>query len=165
MEAMDMPDVKNCMPAYREIPDVGLFLEQTSKYVTGCLSPCAGIALTPSMISNYVKQKLLDHPVKKQYSRDQIAELIVISLLKTVLTLDEIRLLLSAVDIRRETPAVYDSVRDLLAKAMQELSSQQTPAPSGDAPDAPEDLLRATILTVAHKISLSRALLHFQRRQ
>ena len=76
------------LPAYQEIPDVGLYLEQTTKYIGSCLAPLGDMALTSSMISNYVKKGLIASPVKKQYSRDQIAYLIFIAICKSVLSLD-----------------------------------------------------------------------------
>lgn len=76
------------LPRYQEIPDVGLYLEQAAKYIGNCLSPLGETALTGSMISNYVKKGLISNPVKKQYSRDQIAYLIFIAVTKSVLSLD-----------------------------------------------------------------------------
>ena len=75
------------LPRYREIPDVGLYLDQTAKYISEFLSPVVE-NLTPSMISNYVKKDLIDNPVKKQYYREQIAYLIFIAIAKNVLSLD-----------------------------------------------------------------------------
>ncbi|MBR4290886.1 MAG: DUF1836 domain-containing protein [Oscillospiraceae bacterium] len=76
------------LPRYAEIPDTGLYLEQTAKYISGFLSPLEEGCLTPSMISNYVKKDLVDNPVKKRYGREQIAYLIFIALTKNVLSLD-----------------------------------------------------------------------------
>lgn len=76
------------LPRYHEIPDVGLYLEQTVKYICEHLSPLEESCLTPSMISNYVKKDLIDNPVKKQYSRDQIAYLFFIAIVKSVMSLD-----------------------------------------------------------------------------
>lgn len=76
------------LPRYNEIPNVGLYLEQTTKYICEHLSPLQENALTSSMISNYVKKDLISNPVKKQYSRDQIAYLFFIALAKNVLSLD-----------------------------------------------------------------------------
>ena len=76
------------LPRYEEIPDVGLFLEQTATFISEYLAPLDDSALTPSMISNYVKKDLVDNPVKKRYSREQIAYLIFIALTKNVLSLD-----------------------------------------------------------------------------
>ena len=76
------------LPRYGEIPDTGLYLDQTAKYISGFLAPLGEGWLTPSMISNYVKKDLVDNPVKKRYGREQIAYLIFIALTKSVLSLD-----------------------------------------------------------------------------
>ena len=79
------------LPRYNEIPDVGLYLEQTAKYISSYLSVLQENCITASMISNYVKMDLIDNPVKKQYSREQIAYLFFIALAKNVLSLDALR--------------------------------------------------------------------------
>lgn len=76
------------LPRYHEIPDVGLYLEQTTQYISGYLEPLQEGCITSSMISNYVKKGLIDSPVKKRYSRDQIAYLFFIAVAKNVLSLD-----------------------------------------------------------------------------
>lgn len=80
------------LPKYEEIPKVGLYLEQTTKYISDFFESFEGINITSSMVSNYVKKKLVSNPVKKQYRRDQIAYLIFIVVAKTVLSLDDISL-------------------------------------------------------------------------
>jgi len=79
------------LPRYQEIPDVGLYLEQTTKYISGYLDPLWRECITASMISNYVKKGLIASPVKKQYSRDQIAYLFFIAAAKHVLSLDALQ--------------------------------------------------------------------------
>ena len=76
------------LPRYNEIPNVGLYLEQATKYISEYLAPLGEYSLTPSMISNYVKKGLIANPVKKQYSREQIAYLFFIAVAKSVLSLD-----------------------------------------------------------------------------
>ena len=76
------------LPRYTEIPTVGLYLEQASKYICEYLEPLGDFSLTPSMISNYEKKGLISSPVKKQYSREQIAYLFFIAVGKSVLSLD-----------------------------------------------------------------------------
>lgn len=96
------------LPRYQEIPDVGLYLEQAAKYISGAVSPLGDMPLTGSMISNYVKKGLIASPVKKQYSRDQIAYLIFIAVCKSVLSLDG---LASFIRIQQQTyslPKTYD---------------------------------------------------------
>ena len=76
------------LPRYHEIPDVGLYLEQTAKYISEYLAPIDKSCLTPSMVSNYVKKGLISNPVRKQYNREQIAYLIFIAIAKNVMSLD-----------------------------------------------------------------------------
>lgn len=83
------------LPRYHEITNVGLYLEQTAKFVNQYLKDLNQPELTNSMISNYVKLKLLYNPEKKQYSSKHIATLIFIALAKNVVSLDDIRYLLS----------------------------------------------------------------------
>ena len=78
------------LPRYRQIPDIGLLLEQTVRLINGYLDPLGGVLLTSSMVSNYVKHGIIDRAVKKQYGRDQLAYLVFIAIAKTVLSLDDI---------------------------------------------------------------------------
>ena len=43
------------LPRFREIPDMGLYLDQTVKYINRFLEPLGGMEITSSMVSNYVK--------------------------------------------------------------------------------------------------------------
>lgn len=58
------------MPTFDQIPNVGLYLEQTTTFLNEYLEPLYGTQLTSSMISNYVKKHLIESPIKKQYSRE-----------------------------------------------------------------------------------------------
>jgi len=101
--------VKNFrFPRYNEIPNVGLYLEQATKYVCEYLAPLGEYTLTPSMISNYVKKGLIANPVKKQYGREQIAYLFFIAIAKSVLSLDA---LTGFIKLQQQTytlPKAYD---------------------------------------------------------
>jgi len=78
------------LPRYDEIPDVGYYLEQTVTYINQCITPLGCAPITNSMISNYVKKDVFPGPQKKQYYAEQIAHLIVVSIVKNVLSLDNI---------------------------------------------------------------------------
>ncbi len=73
------------LPRYREIPDVGLYLDQTVKYINGFLMVLGDMEITASMVSNYVKKGYISNPVRKQYSARQIAQLFFIAIAKTVI--------------------------------------------------------------------------------
>ena len=95
-------------PRYNEIPNVGLYLEQATKYVCEYLAPLGEYTLTPSMISNYVKKGLIANPVKKQYGREQIAYLFFIAIAKSVLSLDALTGFIKVQQSSYPLPKAYD---------------------------------------------------------
>ena len=78
------------LPRYNDLPSVGLYLDQTVQFVNGYFRSFCGVELTPSMVSNYVKKGVVDHPIRKKYTRDQIASLMYIAVSKTVLSIENI---------------------------------------------------------------------------
>ena len=78
------------MPRYNELPDVGLYLEQVTKYINGILIQLGFTEITPSMVSNYVKKGVIPPPVKKQYYVDQIGYLLFVGIAKNVISIEEI---------------------------------------------------------------------------
>ena len=151
------------LPAFEEIPSVGLFLDQTAKYISEFLRPLSLPDLTDSMISNYVKKGLISNPVKKQYSREQIAYLIFITVSKAVLSLEELQKL---IDMQKQT---YTAER-AYAYFCKELENivfyvfghkEQLDTVGTDDTDE-KMLLRNTIIAVAHKVYLSKCLERMQ---
>ena len=49
-------------PAYQEIPELGLYLDQTVQYINRYLHLFPGMEITSSMISNYVKKGMNERP-------------------------------------------------------------------------------------------------------
>ena len=96
------------LPRYNEIPNVGLYLEQATKYIGEYLAPLGEYTLTPSMISNYVKKGLIANPVKKQYGREQIAYLFFIAMAKSVLSLDALTGFIKVQQNSYPLPKAYD---------------------------------------------------------
>ena len=96
------------LPRYNEIPNVGLYLEQTAKFITEYYAPLGDYGLTTSMISNYVKKGLVANPVKKQYSRDHIAYLFFIAMAKSVLSLDALTGFIKLQQSTYTLPKAYD---------------------------------------------------------
>lgn len=145
------------LPRYHEIPDVGLYLEQTTKYITDCLSPLTDAGITGSMISNYVKRGLLSNPVKKQYSREQIAYLIYIAVVKNVLSMDDIRLTVS-IQKRSYPPEVaYGYFCAEFENVIEYIFGEKESLETVGVDNTDEKLmLRNTIITVAHKIYLDK---------
>ncbi|MDO4483852.1 MAG: DUF1836 domain-containing protein [Clostridia bacterium] len=96
------------MPRFRELPAIGLYLEQVTTLIGDALLPLGGDRVTSSMLSNYVKKKLVASPVKKQYSREQVAQLMFISVVKSVMTLEQIGTVLRMQQERFDNERAYD---------------------------------------------------------
>ena len=96
------------LPRYQDLPNMGLYLEQTTKYINHFLAPLGCIEITSSMISNYVKKGLIPSPVKKQYYADQIAYLFFISIAKQVLSMENIIALSERQRKTYSIPVAYD---------------------------------------------------------
>lgn len=145
------------LPKYNEIPNVGLYLEQTSKYITDALSPLFPNAITGSMISNYVKKGLVSNPVKKQYDREQIAYLIFIAVVKNVISMDDIKLCIDIQKKSYKSVVAYTYFAEELETLISYVFGQTTLSEErGLELDSEKRMLRNIIITVAHKIYLEK---------
>ena len=75
------------LPEWDDLPHIDLYLDQVIALVNQYLGffvydPAEEKLLTPSMVNNYVKQRLLPPPVRKKYGRKHIALLIMICTMK-----------------------------------------------------------------------------------
>ncbi|MFD1124689.1 DUF1836 domain-containing protein [Lentilactobacillus raoultii] len=66
-------------------------MDQVIDEVNQFLVPLTETKITKSMINSYVKQGLVQRPEKKRYSRQHLAEIIVVSLMKPILSLETIK--------------------------------------------------------------------------
>ncbi len=145
------------LPRYREIPEVGLYLEQVAEYITEYLMPLGDIALTGSMISNYVKKGLVSNPIKKQYSREQIAYLLFIAVTKLVLSMEDIRLLLEIQKNTYSQQVAYDYFCLEFENVIQYVFGIKSSLAVVGVDDTEEkNMLRSTIITVAYKVYLDK---------
>lgn len=145
------------LPRYDEIPNVGLYLEQTSKYISEYLSCLGDCALTGSMISNYVKKGLISNPVKKQYNREQIAYLIFIAVAKSVLSMEDIRLLIRMQKGAYEPQKAYEYFRMELENVLfYVFGLKDTLDTVGNDRTQTKNMLRNVIITAAHKAYLDK---------
>jgi hypothetical protein len=79
------------------IPDFGLYMDQVVTFVE---KQCRNLFLegervfTPAMVNNYVKFGLVDRPNGKKYGREQLAQLMMICVLKQAASTDGMKALL-----------------------------------------------------------------------
>lgn len=80
-------------PRWEELPQIDLYMDQLlsvlENYVKIFFDDDSKI-ITSSMINNYVKQKIIKHPVNKKYNRNHIAFLYIVCILKKLMGLNEI---------------------------------------------------------------------------
>lgn len=143
-------------PAYHEIPDVGLYLDQVVKYINSYLQDFPEMQITGSMVSNYVKQKLISSPHKKTYSRDQIAGLIFIATAKTVLSMDHIRMCLSSLYQFDSYEHAYEAFRSMLHEVLSSLMDASHHIVCAATSSPVSQALENIVITVAHKMYLER---------
>ena len=145
------------LPTYDEIPDTGLYLEQTVQYINRYLYSFPDLEVTPSMISNYVKKGLISRSVKKLYSREQIAYLILITFSKSVLYMDNIRLFIDIKKESYESKKAYDYFRLELLNVLGHVFELKETLETVGCDNTQEKLmLRNTIISVAHKLYLEK---------
>ncbi len=138
------------LPEYREIPDVGLYLDQIVKYINSFLQDQPQMQVTGSMLSNYVKMKLVPKAVRKMYSRDQICMLFFIVLAKRALSIEQTGRALTLLN-SDDTQAFYARFRTALL-----LRLTQLPADRKKEEDQEDPLLSSITSAVAHCMYLDQ---------
>ncbi|MEG0641140.1 MAG: DUF1836 domain-containing protein [Clostridium sp.] len=85
-------------PRWDELPEIYYYMDQVVEFTTQHLSifsvEDSGKLISPSIINNYVKQKIIPPPIKKRYSRDHIALLLIICILKPAIPIASIQSLI-----------------------------------------------------------------------
>jgi len=144
------------MPRYQELPDVGLYLVQTVKYINSFLTPLGCMEITSSMISNYVKKGYIKSPVKKQYYAEQIAYLFFIAIVKNVLSMENIQKLFEMQKQTKDTKTAYNYFCQELENMLCYIFyGKDTVEDVGTDAGGEKKMLRSTIIAVAHIIYLS----------
>lgn len=141
------------LPDYEAIPDVGLYLEQTVQYINDCFKQIPGMEITGSMISNYVKHGVVAKSVKKRYYREHIVRLIFLVVAKSVLSLDNIRLLFEMHAEVYTDYVAYEYLREEVLNVGEYVFNLKDELPEiGVTQSDAKTLLRKTIISFIHKI-------------
>lgn len=139
-------------PRWEELPALGLYLDQVMLVLEEALGPISTgpdkSVITPTIINNYVKQKVLTPTEKKKYNRGQLADLIMIALLKRVLSTTEIVRVLQALKAGQEPQASYDAFCTELEHRLNETVLPQAASTAGLCPP----LVQAAVKALAGKI-------------
>lgn len=145
------------LPRYKELPNVGLYLEQVAKYINGFLVSVNCAEITTSMISNYVKKGCIPPPQKKQYYPDQIAYLIFIAVAKNVLSLENIIELFNMQRDSYTLPKAYDYFCAQLENTILYVFGHTATCEEVTTDDNSDEkvFLRNIVISVSHSIYLN----------
>lgn len=141
------------LPRYAELPDMGLYLEQTTKYINSCLEPLGCMEVTSSMVSNYVKKGLIPNPVKKQYYAEHIAYLFFVVIAKNILSMEHIALLIQMQRSTYTAPVAYNylccELENMIFYTFGLKDSLDT---LGETVSTEKDVLRSLVFSAANMI-------------
>ncbi len=114
------------LPRWEKIPTLGLYMDQVVTVIEQTLAPLIGFAgeaiITSSMVNNYVKLGMVQKPEKKKYSREHIASLIVITILKQATAIGDIRLGIDTILQSGEKDVCYDRFCDYVERAVRKVA-------------------------------------------
>ncbi len=108
------------------LPDLGLYMDQVITYLERQTKPLfggAGPGITPAMINNYVKSGLVDRPKGKKYEREQLAQLMMLCMLKRAVSLDAMKRLLAVAE-GETVEALYQSFCAVQQQAVRSLADE-----------------------------------------
>lgn len=105
---------------WEQLPDFSLYMDQVLSYMDRqVLRFEEDDGLTAAMVNNYTKSGLLPRAEGKKYSRDHLAYLTAICILKRVMSAKDMALVLKAeLGIHEDVPGSYDRFCGSLDKAL-----------------------------------------------
>lgn len=152
-------------PRFKELPNVPLYKDQVILYIENALSPINITSddklLTPTMLNNYVKQKVVSPPQNKRYNEKHLAYLIVVCILKQVYSLTEICELIKMQISVCPTEEAYDYFCVELEKILKSVFTTRDFTEPSSAKKLPfeGEIARSTIMAYANKLYIQNYIL------
>lgn len=149
-------------PRFNELPKVSLYKDQVIIYIEDVLKEVninnGEKLLTPTMLNNYVKQKVVSPPKDKRYNEKHLAYLIVVCILKQVFTLQEICYLIRKQIDTCPIEDAYDFFCIELEKALKSVFNTRNFSESSSAKKVTteSEIVRSAVMAFAHKIYIQR---------
>ncbi|HHU04926.1 MAG TPA: DUF1836 domain-containing protein [Clostridiales bacterium] len=135
-------------------PDIDLYMDQLINYM-----PRQQIIsrnedrLTPAMVNNYIKAGLLERAKGKRYSREHLAELTMICLLKQIISVKDAALLFSKFG-DRDVQSNYEYYLEDLDKALTRVATELDT--ELDESEIPRAIMRLAVESYAYKLACLR---------
>ena len=139
------------LPNWSALPSIPLYMDQVMMFTGEALSLFERdekqSLLTNSMINNYVKSGVVDHPVHKKYSKEHLSKLMMVGLLKQVLSIQDIAVLFSGDE---DAEQLYKDFAAAQSGALHETAA-------GVHPESDAAALRAAALKLAAEATARQA--------
>lgn len=128
------------LPHWDDLPNFDLYMDQVVALMTEYTGPLGLEAVTPAMVNNYVKNKVIVAPTKKEYQVMQIADILLITLLKQSFSIQEIRSGIDRVTASEYPKQAYDRFIDLVNNKIKHMGLSR---PDRNANNLTDQLLEA----------------------
>jgi len=137
--------------AWNALPDIDLYMDQVLGYMRRQLfSSRPEASLTAAMVNNYIRDGILPRTNGKKYSRDHIARLTAVCVMKQVLSVGDISLLFGLFPTG-ELERIYEKYREILDG---ELTSVTENVPDGGGDETLANaIVHFAIVSYANKIA------------
>ncbi len=166
---IEIQDILNFhCPRYNELPKISLYKDQVILYIEEVLKPLnlnpKDSLLTPTMLNNYVKQKVVSAPQGRRYNEKHLAYLIAVCLLKQVYSLTEV---CELIKIQIETYPIdeaYDYFCTELEAALKSVfgTREFTEPNSAKNITYETEIVRSAVMSISHKLFIQRYLIDKQ---
>ncbi|MBQ5765735.1 MAG: DUF1836 domain-containing protein [Clostridia bacterium] len=152
------------LPRWEALPDIELYMDQVVAVMEKALSIYNTESednriITPSIINNYVKLKIIPAPVKKRYNKEHLAYLVMICILKQTLAISSIVKMINLQLEKKSIKQLYNEFCTIYENVIPFVSMEDTrDADITDSEELPEDsddinafILKSAILSTAGK--------------
>ena len=139
------------LPNWEQLSSIPLYMDQVMMFMSEVFDLLENnnktSILTNSMVNNYVKCGLVEHPIQKKYNREHLAKLVMIGMLKQVLSIQDISILFSE---NQDSSSLYSEFKEAQDKALHDTLA------SVDYAEHSSDALRAAALRLAAESNARR---------
>ncbi len=149
-------------PRYEELPQISVYMEQLitilDEYFSCFESQGESRTITATMVNNYVKQKVLPPPTNKKYSKNHIAYLIVLGILKNILSISDVTSLIKMQIAKYPLRKAYNFFAIELENAMRVTFGSRDFAEANSVRERAElsKLVRSALLSFANNVYVKK---------
>lgn len=153
------------LPRWKEIPEIDLYIDQVVSLLENYLANYIANdnekgehIITKTMINNYVKHGVVKSPVNKKYSREHIAYLFVIFVLKQIYSMEEIKKLITLAIETSPIDQAYNRFCSELEKAIKMTFTGESYI-NNDRLSQEQYILRNVVQSFANKLYVQKVYL------